>query len=289
MYVSSRTMFLPARPALLVVAAALACCVDPLIRPAASAVTVETTKGRQYSGVVDSATDEARLVLRVDGSQCYARRFLSWDGLARAWEEGQELSIAELKARAAALATPPQIVQQPPALADGRAAGQSTEAPAPPTPASIAVDAVAANWNRDVLPDGLLLDLAVHDASGRPIPAAGTLTIELVGFRHGLEGGSRRFPLLGRWVQTVEPSDFGPAGARYRLPFLALHPEEALDLSAIGMVHAVLAVPGAGTFEAADNLVTLRRFAPLREELFEEQGTRYFSFEGTGRGRRFGP
>lgn len=289
MYVSSPSLFLLARPVLLMVAGVLAWCVVSVVRPATGAITVETNSGRQYSGVVDSATDEARLVLRLDGRQCYARRFLGWGALTRAWEDEQELSIAELKARAAALATPPQIVQQANAADDGHADSQVTQALKPLTPALIAVDAEVANWNRDVLPDGLLLNLNVHDASGERIGAAGTLTIELVGFRYGLGGGSRRFPLLGRWVQRIEPSDFGPMGARYRLAFLSLHPEEALDLSASGMVHAVLAVPGAGTFEATDNLVTVRRFAPLREELFEEQGTRYFSFEGTGRGRRFGP
>ncbi len=289
MYVFSTSGAAQARPVLLTIAVVLGWCVAPLVRTAAGAITVETTKGHRYSGVVDSATDAERLVLRLDGSQCYARRFLGWRALARAWEDDQELTIEELKTRAAALATPPQIAWQANAVDDGHADGQVAQAPEPATPAFIAIDAVVANWNRDVLPDGLLLELDVHDASGRRIPAAGTLTIELVGLRYGLGGGSRRFPLLGRWVQRVEPSDFGPTGARYRLPFLALHPEEALDLSAIGMVHAALAVPGAGTFAAADNLVTVRRFAPLREELFEEQGTRYFSFEGTGRGRRFGP
>lgn len=259
----------------------------PWAPAAAGGITVETTSGRRYSGVIDSATDAQQLVLRLDASRCYVRRFFGWDALVRAWADEEELSVAELKVRAMTLGTSPQsawpAADEPPKVDEPHAGILQ-----PSAPAFIAVDATVANWNRDVLPDGLLLDLDVYDAAGQRIAAEGTLSVQLVGFRYGLGGGNRRFPVLGRWVYRVSLADFGPSGARYRLPFQALHPEEALDLSANGMVHAVLAVPGAGTFEAADNLLTIRRYAPLREELFEEQGTRYFPFEGTGRGRRLG-
>jgi hypothetical protein len=281
-------MIEPARPALSMLAVAFACWIFSLGPPAAATVTVETVSGRRYSGVIDSATNDKRLVLRAEGNRCYARRYLGWQSLVKAWEDDEQLPIAELQARAAAAASDPQS-----AWAAGDAPAnppdpQPQDRGAPPTPAHIAVHADIANWNRDVLPDGLVLDLEVYDAAGRRITAYGTLTVELVGLRFGLGGGTRRFPVVGRWVARVNAGAFDAGGATLRLPFQALHPEEALDLSSTGMVHAVLAVPGAGTFEAADNLVAVRRFAPLREELFEEQGTRYFPFERTGRGRRLG-
>jgi len=279
---------LRSRPVSLIVAMLLIWWSGAAVRPVLGTVTVETAGGSRYAGMVDSATDDDRLVLRTEGSRCYARRFLSWHVLVRAWQDEREIPLEELRASAPALASPPHSAWQANLPEPAGSEPPHAETSKAQTPAFIRVDSLVSNWNRNVLPDGLLLDLDVFDSTGQRIPAEGTLTVRLVGFRHGLAGGNRRFPELGRWVVQVGTQDFASSSAQFRLPFQALHPEEAMDLAATAMVHAVLAVPGVGTFEAVDNLVPIRPYAPLREELWQEQGTRYFSFEGTGRGRQFG-
>jgi len=76
----------------------------------------------------------------------------------------------------------------------------------------------------------------------------------------------------------------GPSGAVYRLPFQAVHPEFDTDWAAHGLVHVRLTVPGHGVFEASQEVVRIRAFSPIRDELEMSTGRRFFPIERTGRG-----
>jgi hypothetical protein len=91
---------------------------------------------------------------------------------------------------------------------------------------------------------------------------------------------------LGHWERPVDPGDFGPGGAVYRLPFQEVHPELDTSMAPRGAVHARLSVPGQGTFEATSSMVRIRPYSAIRDALQRETGFRFFPQEWTQDGRR---
>jgi hypothetical protein len=81
-------------------------------------------------------------------------------------------------------------------------------------------------------------------------------------------------------------------GASYRLRFYpGFHPEFEHWMAWRGAVHACLAVPGQGTFEATDDMAIIRPWSTVREHLQQVTrqgyfpGYRYFPNERTDDGR----
>jgi hypothetical protein len=148
---------------------------------------------------------------------------------------------------------------------------------------SLAIDVRVANWDADVEVDGLLLDVYPRDAEGRTVPVAATLQVELTGERTGIVRRPRPFVRLGRWTKLIRPDMVSSNGARFRLPFLASHPQWETDLASFGLVHVRLNVPGHGVFEASDATVRIRPYGLMRDRLQEHSGRRFFAPEMTGR------
>jgi hypothetical protein len=202
-----------------------------------------------------------------------------------------------------------QIVMIGPPLVVPASAGNANGAEQPPkggttstsgrTPrvVSLAIDARAGRWDENVEPDGLVVRVYPLDADGAVVPVRGTLTVDLwaeaTPERSGWDWRREPFQNAGHWTEAVRAADFGPGGATYRLRFYpSFHPEFEHWMGWRGAVHACLAVPGQGTFEATDDMAIIRPWSTVREHLQQVTrhgyfpGYRYFPDERTDDGRR---
>lgn len=149
--------------------------------------------------------------------------------------------------------------------------------------AYLGLDAWLGQWDADLEPDGLVVEITPADAAGRPVPVHGMLEVTLVIPPRGLTAAVDQKAHRQRWVQRVRPEDFSPVtgSAQYRLPFGSLqnNPEWNLDLAGHGAVTAHLSVPGQGSFSAATGCVRVRTFSPVRDQLQQSTGKRFFPWE----------
>ena len=157
---------------------------------------------------------------------------------------------------------------------------------------SLAIDATVGRWDENVDPDGLVVHVYPLDADGAIVPVHGTLNADLKVEQRSIDLLHQPFVDAGHWTEAVHAADFGPRGAVYRLRFQHIDPEFEDGVRSPGLVHACLAVPGQGTFEASTYLSSIRPFNPVRNQLQALtrhgyfNGYRYFSNERTDDGRR---
>lgn len=260
-------------------------------------VTVNLTDGRQFHGQIDPQSTRERLVLRSASGPVTIWRPLPWAQLARVESGGQPLDLSELRAQAAASSPAPNPLTKTIRL-------RTLGTPAPPKPpkpdtappiqvprvTNVAIDAALANWDADVEADGLLVDLSPLGADGALAAVAGTVEVELyVPERRTFDlaplSGGDTLELLERWTRAIEPGDFGPSGARLKLPFGAIHPELRPDwvASHYGLVHLRFSAPGHGVFEASRDGVRIQTWAPNRDRLELQTGSRFLPTETLGR------
>ena len=213
------------------------------------------------------------------------RRPISWERIESASHDGLVVELSELPALARQIAKArtavvlpenPQPVQQPQSNAPARAA-------------ALEVNAAVANWDADVEADGLLVELRLLAAQGYETAAAGTLEVELFAprlrkYHESPQSRGYRVDLINRWTVAIAPDDFRGGVARVQLPFGAIHPEFDRRTDALGLVHARMAVPGAGVFEQSLDGISLRSFSPVRDALLDNAGRWFLPTEMTGRG-----
>ncbi|MBS0208307.1 MAG: hypothetical protein JSS27_05070 [Planctomycetes bacterium] len=237
----------------------------------AETVTVYTRNGHGITGELDSRSDEQTLWLRVERPGITLVR-----SFARAEIDKVETvppATGAQPIRVFKLAGPPLP----------RPELQSIIAPEPTLPiASIAVEAIVANWDADVEADGILLTLYAIDRAGQVVPIDGSIDVELIGEGQGSTALLRTFPVLGRWVRQVRAGEFGPQSYQYRFDFQTIPPDFDQRLGMFGLVHARLVAPGHGTFDASTNAVTLRVPNPMRDRLQQYNNQRFFYNERTG-------
>jgi hypothetical protein len=256
-----------------------------------SQITVRMNSGRLFTGAVDQRTDPARLWLRITAGPLVIVRPLDWNSIASAQRGGQMIDLAVLRAEAPAPIRSwadeqrDRVTSSPPtSTLDGAGLAAPDPREAPQIVGSLQIDVCAANWDADVEVDGLIVQVSPIAHDGLLTAVGGTLNVELVGQQMGAVWDRQSFPNLGRWTRSVCVEDFGPAGASYKLPFQAVNPEFDLDVSSIGMVHARLAVPGQGVFDASQASVRIRPYSSVRDRMQQRQGTRSLPQERTGRG-----
>jgi hypothetical protein len=277
----------------------------PLAAPAAEPiVVVELTGGKVMQGAVDAATSAEELVLRSGRNGVTIRRPVRWDRIARATLAGRVVEAEELQRLAPSTAGQASSgtqgsgfrVQEPGVRGQGAGIGsqepgvsQVPELPVRLT--SIAFEARIANWDGDVETDGLLIDLLPLDDEGYLAAAAGTAEIELFAsqrreFQHAPLSGGDTLELVERWTRSIRPEDVTTRGVRLKLPFGAVHPEFDQKWLAhyYGLVHVRFAAPGQGVFEASQDGLRIRPYAPLRDRLELYGGRRFLPTERTGRG-----
>ena len=262
-------------------------------------ITVQLTGGRTFTAEIDSRTDREQLWLRWKRGPAVLLRAIQWDQVVQARVAGEDLSGEQLRCLVDAIRQADPFREEPAAgqrriviRASARggsaeaASGPVAEAPAAPRVRSLAIEAVAANWDADVEVDGLLVYVYPLDSNGAVVPARGTLQVDLTGQRTGVVRRPQPFTRLGHWARAVRVEDFGLDGAVYRLPFQGVHPEFEPAVAPYGAVHSRLSVPGQGTFEATRSTVRIRPYSAVRNQLQQATGRRFFAQERTGQGRR---
>jgi len=272
-------------------------------------VTVELASGRSFTAHVDRRTDRSRLWLRWSRDSAWLLRPIAWDRIRQVQVGPKTLTVEQF--RALVEASRPDVIPLP---AEGRsnrivsrgetypAGAEAEDLTTPETPATgparqprqaqrvqtLAIDVGVANWDDDVEVDGLVVEARPLDADGRVAAVDGTLEVDLIVQRWGVARRTQPFLQRGRWTQRVRARDFGPVGARYRLPFAAggFHPEFDRESSPYAAVQAQLSVPGQGVFAATEGTVRIRPYSAVRDALEASTGKRFFPQERTGEGRR---
>jgi len=254
-------------------------------------ITVQLIDGCCFTAPLDPRSDGEDLWLRWERPGIVLLRPIRWEVISKARVAGHDVSAEELRRcvevvrgeiAVAAEARPPDdhnVIQQ-----TTHVAVDATPPPAPRVAASavrsVSAEAVVANWDADVEVDGLVVDVYPLDERGRIVPVHGTLEADLTAWPVGLS--VRQPPVdLGRWSLPVRLDDFGTAGARYRLPFMAIHPEFHLAVGPYGALHVRLSVPGEGVFESTVGMVRIRPYSPVRDRLQQSAGRRFFPQERT--------
>ncbi len=152
---------------------------------------------------------------------------------------------------------------------------------------SLQIECQVANWDADSEVDGLLVRVQPLDAWGQIVPVDGALDVQLVTETRLATGGQlmiRRddpFRVSERWTVQLRAVDFSPTGIVAKLMFRRSHLERDLDLAPEGLVLARLRLPTAGTFDASDPNVVLRRGSRFRDDLQLYQGRRRLLLEPT--------
>jgi hypothetical protein len=298
-----RNRELPTMPKILPVLFALCLLVCQTASAQETQLVVNVHSGRQFRGAIDAGSSDQELVIRSTVGGVTLRRPIRWERVVSATQNGQPVTLAELKRLAEAArsqgtgdrgqATQPRRIElrgQPPTAGElAEVAPQVALVPLPSV-ASIAFDAGIANWDGDVETDGLVVDLFPLDAYGRLVPASGTVEVELFAaqrrtMHHAPKSGGDTLERVERWVQAVQLEDVGPSGVRLRLPFGAVHPELDFEWLAYnyGLVHVRFAVPGSGVFDASQDGVRIRPWSPNRDYLEMNTGRRFLPTENLGR------
>ncbi len=276
-------------------------------RAAEPQVVVDVASGRQFRGTLDSTSTADQLVLRTEQAGVTLRRSIRWGRVVRATEDGMPVEIAELRGRVqgsgfkvqqelgdgergarnrTALPRKIEMRGEPPAVFD-----EPVEEEAPlPRVAMLSFDAAIVNWDSDVETDGVLINIVPLDIYGSLAPVNGTVEVELFAPQRRIleqapQSGGDTLELVERWTRAITPADFGPSGARLRLPFGAITPELQPNWTAsyYGLVHVRLAVPGQGVFDDSRDGVRIKPFAPNRDRLEMKTGQRFLSTENLGR------
>ena len=266
---------------------------------AAPQLHVELASGRAFTGYVDARTSADELWLRIEGRAVQAIRPIAWSAIATAKLGESSIEIQALRQRVEELKTV-RPRRKPKTIDDGStpaetnsllgtwSSGVESEPAlfvAAPV-AAVQVQAEVANWDADAECDGLLATVTPIDEFGRPTLTEGHVELELIAtgpltLRHG-----RSFPITGRWVRQLVPQAVHPSGFVFKLDFQASHPDFDLRVGPLGLMHARLVVPGRGTFEASTHSTSIRTFDPLRDQLQDATGQRFFPTETTGLGKR---
>jgi hypothetical protein len=261
-------------------------------------LAVHVASGRQFRGTLDSTSTSDKLVIRSEQAGITLRRPIRWERVARATVDGSPIEVNAL--RTMAVSRQPTSTDKPPVLKkiEMRSEAPIQAAPAEREPlveelprvAMVVFDAAIANWDADVETDGVLIDVAPVDINRRLVPVSGTLEVELFAPQRRTldlapQSGGDTLELVERWTRAITPDDFGPSGARLRLPFGAITPELQPNWTAwhYGLVHVRLAIPGHGVFEDSRDGVRVKPWAPNRDRLEMKTGQRFLSTENLGR------
>ena len=263
---------------------------------AAESVSVITKSGRTFRGAVDAKSSDTHLWLRFGSTRAQLLRPIDWSNVESVTYEGRVLDSAASRKLAAELKSvapkmPSKIgVRRENQRSDAELAQQAL-AQSPARAVSLEITAYAANWDRDVEVDGLVITVTPRDEYGQILPTSGTLEVELISemsrVRETITAGESRIrnERIGRWTQRVAPEHFDALGASYRLPFQAIHPEFTPSLINLSLVNAKLSAPGSGTLNASTTAVRIRPLSTFRDRYENRHGGRFAPIERTGRGK----
>lgn len=261
----------------------------------AADVEVRLTDGRTLRGaVVEKQISKEQLTLEQRSSGILIRRTLTWDQIA-------DVRVVPRQKRA----VQETVVTRPIESVPDR---QPSE-PLPLSQLLVKADPISTTGKMDW--DSLRLTLRGVDIKGETVSLFGTLKANLWGQRRvspeanfvrqpfvtDANVGSRFLaapsnssayqhpyvaapnPLieLASWTQSVNDDHDSVLVLPLQFPL----PEHDVRIGAFGEVSVELLMPGVGVFEASDPDVVLSRQSPLRRELFDRDGSRFFPSEIT--------
>ncbi len=247
--------------------------------PPRAVVTLQD--GRTIAGLLDDATDDRALWIRLSEQRIRLAVSYPWNEVAGIEVDGTDVTEGEI------LASPDEYLAEWPRflLFDEQEPLTTTyrEEPIEDLRRATATSfgARLANWDRDVEPDGYEVAVRVLDEYGRPMAVRGTLSARLVGERNG-GPGTPTVPavptVLERWSKRIDFEQFVGGQAIFRLPFRAIFPERELDIQPGGILEIEVGAFGHGRM-AASAAVPLRQFNAIRDRYEQSIGSRFFPGE----------
>jgi len=258
----------------------------------AETITVQRLDDSKISGQIDAETDADFLCIRQTEPGLALIRSITWDQIKNLQRDGEELTPDQFRELIGELASeiPVQFFERPTSAVtekipepSGRHQALSGQTGQNRRLNSLHASAWLANWDRDVEPDGLEVELIPHDADGQPLALDGVVRLRLTGWQPDTYDpmGTRAFPELALTTVRIRSEDFHSHSTRVRIPFRELNPEHDVQLLAYGQLHVEFNANHLGLV-AASISVRVRAFNPLRDRLQLKTGSRFFTEERTG-------
>jgi hypothetical protein len=265
-------------------------------------VRVQLDSGRTMTAAVDARTTDERLWLRFDRETAVLYRPIDWNRVTRIVFDGDSYNVDQFQ-QVLPQVKSERVIDSPATVAPAKPSAPATN---PHTPyselaqralsgtsrvQSISIDAYVANWDADTEVDGIVLTVDAVDQFGAPLAIDGTLSVELVAERRSqlrpqLRQRRDHFQRFGNWTKMMRAEDSGQQV--FFLPFQAIHPEFDHAIGSYGLVHAKLAVPGHGVFEASISDLRIRPVSRIRDRIQNSHARRFHQTESTGRAKYTG-
>lgn len=261
-------------------------------------VEVTVRSGRLFIAEIDSRTDTETLWIKYGTGNTTIWRPIQWKYVEKTECDGEPLKKSEIIEIArksthaeadcdTSSAQAYHAARPDPAARRHRAAKDTQSTQTRTTRVrSARFNASLGNWDADVEPDGLVLDVTPLDESGRPLNVDSVLHVTLFASKaenFDSVSGGERIERIGQWTVTLDRNQWQGYSYVVRLPFQAVDPGFDTTVAAEGLVHTRLVVPGHGTFDRSIDGVQLRKFGPLRDWLERRGQSRWLPQERTGR------
>jgi hypothetical protein len=254
--------------------------------PAQAVVQVQAVDGRVLRGEIDSKSDTRLLWVRHAEERIVVTTSVAWSAIQSVQLDGAPIEITQLQQQLQQLASEgPKYFLAEHVVKKLQVADYPSKIST--RIASIQVDAILVNLDRDVEPDGLQVAVVALNDQGEPLPVRGNLSARLWGQRSKSTRSllPLKFEELQRWTQSVQREDFVDNVASYALRFRTVRPEFDFELWAGALLNVRLGIHGQGTYEASVPVI-VRRFDPFRDSLQQYEGTRFLPGELTENVRR---
>lgn len=257
-------------------------------------LSVQLVGGRTVQGVVDARTNDQQLWLRATSGTAYVQRGIVWGRVEKADYQEKSLTREELQEMAATLATaPPQAVsgKRPKGERSQPLDGEGSQAESPLRAAklvTISCSAWLANWDSDVEPDGIVLEVRGLDERGSLVEVQGAIEATLWSpvKRAFHERPATAGVILERvesWRSTSEQGARRDDALQVKLPFGSVHPDFQSAVGSYGALQVKVVSPGNGVFFATIDPLMIRTYSPIKDAYRNGNGGRHLPQEGTGR------
>jgi hypothetical protein len=250
---------------------------------------IQTANGRLLVGRMDDRTDDATLWIRRTEGNIILTSSVKWSEVESAELDGESISSEKLAEQREKLSTaapkrflsdfePLNIDESEPASGFQRR----------PRIVNIEIEATLANLDRTVESDGLLVAITALDEFRQSHAVRGSLTARLVVERLNYRTGEVSFDEFSRWSQKVSMKDFQEGVAEFPLRFQRYSPEFDWELCTAALLNVRLSVHSQGNFEASIP-IAIHEYNPIRDEMRNWRGSRFFRDELTGSTRHQWP
>jgi hypothetical protein len=251
---------------------------------------IHTTSGRFLHGVMDVRTDAETLWVRRSEGSIILTSSVQWSEVETAELAGHSITAAKLADQRDDLtsAAPASFLTEFELQAGESDAKTAQPFHRRPSITNIEIEATLANLDRNVESDGLLVAIAALDGFRKAHAVRGSLTARLVVERLDFHTGEVSFEEFGRWTRPVSQRDFQEGLAEFPLRFRRYSPEFDWGLCTAALLNVRLSIHGEGNFEASIP-IAIHEFNPIRDEMRNWRGSRFFRDELTRNTLHDGP